>query len=181
IGAMWAYNGWNEVTYVAGEVKRPERNLPVAIIVGITIVISLYVFVNASYFYVLTPVEVASISPSSSAATEVVARFLGPQASRLMAGVMAMSIFGALVINSMVHARIPFAMARDGLFFRYVAQLSPRTRVPIRALLVQAVWASVLVLCASFDALTNYATFAVVIFTALAASSVFVFRRRMPE
>jgi APA family basic amino acid/polyamine antiporter len=181
IGALWAYNGWNEVTYVAGEVKRPERNLPLAIIIGIIIVISLYVFVNGSYFYVLTPQEVASISTSSSAATEVVERFLGARASRLMAGVMAMSIFGALVINSMVHARIPFAMARDGLFFRYVAELSPHTRVPIHALLVQAVWASVLVLCASFDALTNYATFAVVIFTALATSSVFVFRRKMPD
>jgi basic amino acid/polyamine antiporter, APA family len=181
IGALWAYNGWNEVTYVAGEVKDPQRNLPLALVGGIGVVGVLYVFVNVAYFYVLSPVEVAGIPTSSSAASEVLARFLGPVATRLMAGAMAMSIFSTLLVAVLVCARTPYAMARDGLFFRYLAQVSPRTRVPIRALLAQALWASILVLSGSFDTLTDYAIFAIVIFVGLTASSIFVFRRRMPE
>jgi APA family basic amino acid/polyamine antiporter len=181
IGALWAYNGWNELTYVAGEVKNPQRNLPLALIGGIGVVAVLYVFVNAAYFYVLTPAEVAGIPTSSSAATEVLARFLGRVAGRLMAGAMAMSIFGTLLVAVLVGARIPYAMARDGLFFRHLGHVSPRTHVPIRALLAQALWISILVLSGSFDALTDYAIFAVVIFLGLTASSIFVFRRRMPE
>jgi APA family basic amino acid/polyamine antiporter len=99
----------------------------------------------------------------------------------MMAAAMSMSIIGTLLIGAMIYARIPFAMARDGLFFRYLAYLSPRTKVPIRALVVQAAWSSLLVLCGSFDALTDYAIFAILIFTALATSSVFVFRQKMPE
>jgi APA family basic amino acid/polyamine antiporter len=181
IGALWAYNGWNELTYVAGEVKHPERNLPVALLAGVGVVGVLYVFVNAAYFYVLTPAEVAGVSTSSSAATEVLARFLGPIAARVMAGAMAMSIFSTLLVGVLVGGRTPYAMARDGLFFRYLAHVSPRTSVPVRALLAQAVWASLLVLSGSFDTLTDYSMFAIIIFVALAASSIFVFRRRMPE
>src|SRR5262249_50560365 len=121
MGALWAYNGWNEASFVAGEVKRPERNLPLAIIGGIAIVSALYVFVNTSYFYVLTPLEVAGLSTSSSAAMEVVMRFFGPQAMKLMAAAMAMTIFATLLIGTMIYARVPFAMARDGRFFRTLA------------------------------------------------------------
>jgi basic amino acid/polyamine antiporter, APA family len=181
IGALWAYNGWNELTYVAGEIKNPHRNLPLALVGGIGVLGVLYVSVNAAYFYVLTPAEVAGIPTSSSAATEVLARFLGPIAGRLMAGAMAVSIFGALLVAVLLGARIPYAMARDGLFFRYLAHVSPRTCVPIRALLAQAVWASFLVLSGSFDTLTDYSMFAIIIFVGLAASSIFILRRRMPE
>jgi basic amino acid/polyamine antiporter, APA family len=181
IGALWAYNGWNELTYVAGEVKNPQRNLPLALLGGVGAVGVLYVFVNAAYFYVLTPAEVAGAPTSSSAATEVLARFLGPTAGRVMAGAMAMSIFSTLLVGVLVCGRTPYAMARDGLFFRYLAHVSPRTSVPVRALLAQAVWASFLVLSGSFDTLTDYSIFAIIIFVALAASSIFVFRRRMPE
>ena len=181
LGALWAYNGWNEVTYVAEEVKDPQRNLPLAIIGGIGIIAALYISANTAYFYVLTPAEVGSVPESSSVATEVIARFLGPGAAIVMAGAMAMSIFGSLQVSSMVCARIPYAMARDGLFFRILAPLSPRTRVPIRALVGQATWAIVLVLSGSYDVLTDYAIFAVLIFVALATASVFVFRRRAPH
>jgi APA family basic amino acid/polyamine antiporter len=181
VGALWAYNGWNEVTYVAGEVRSPQRNLPLALLGGIGVVLMLYVFVNASYFYVLTPTEVAGLPLWSSAATEVLERFLGPVATRVMAGVMAMSISSTLLVAILVGARIPYAMARDGLFFRYLGHVSPRTNVPVRALLAQALWVSILVLSGSFDTLTDYAMFAVLMFVALAASSIFVFRRRMPE
>ena len=181
LGALWAYNGWNEVTYVAEEVKDPQRNLPLAIIGGIGVIAALYIFVNTAYYYVLTPAEVAAVPVSSAVATEVATRMLGPGAATVMAGAMAVSIFGALQIASLVCARIPYAMARDGIFFSGLAHLSPRTRVPVRALLAQGVWAVVLVLSGSFDTLTDYAIFSVLIFVALVTTSVYVFRRRMPD
>ena len=181
LGAMWAYNGWNEVTYVAGEVKDPGRNLPFAIIGGIGIIGSLYLFANVAYFYVLTPAAVAGVPVSSSVATEVVASFQGPRAGGFMAAALAMCVFGSLQVVSLVSARIPYAMAQDGLFFKSLGRLSPRTRVPIRALLAQAAWSIVLVFSGSYDTITDYAIFAVLIFVALATASVFLFRRRMPD
>jgi APA family basic amino acid/polyamine antiporter len=181
LGALWGYNGWNEVTFVSGEVKDPRRNLPLAIIGGISVVGALYVFVNTSYFYVLTPAQVASVPASSTVATQAIASFLGPAAAKVMAAALAMSVFGALQAMTLVTARIPHAMAEDGLFFRGLARLSPRTRVPIRALFAQAAWASLLVLSGTFDELTDYAIFAILIFMALTTASVFVFRRRQPD
>jgi APA family basic amino acid/polyamine antiporter len=181
LGALWGYNGWNEVTYVSGEVKDPRRNLPLAIIGGISVVAALYVFVNTSYFYVLTPAQVASVPAASTVATQAIATFLGPAAAKLMAAALAVSVFGALQAMTLVTARIPHAMAEDGLFFRGLARLSPRTRVPIRALFAQAAWASLLVLSGTFDELTDYAIFAILIFLALTTASVFVFRRRQPD
>jgi APA family basic amino acid/polyamine antiporter len=181
LGALWAYNGWNEVTYVAEEVKHPQKNLPLALIGGIGVIATLYIFVNATYYFVLTPVEIASVPLSSAVATEVVARALGPSVASGMAGVLATSIFGALLIAALVSARIPYAMARDGMFFAPLARLSPRTHVPVRALVAQGVWASVLVLSGSYDTLTDYAIFTILIFVGLAAGAVYVFRRRTPD
>jgi APA family basic amino acid/polyamine antiporter len=181
LGAMWAYNGWNEVTYVAEEVKDPRRNLPLALIGGIGVIASLYIFVNAAYFYVLTPTEVAAVPASSAVATEVITRILGAGAATLMAGVLAMSIFGALQIATLVCARIPYAMARDGMFFSGLARVSQSTHVPIRALVAQGAWTVILVLSGSYDTLTDYATFSILIFVALGAASVFIFRRRLPN
>jgi APA family basic amino acid/polyamine antiporter len=180
LGALWAYNGWNEVTYVAEEVKDPQRNLPLAILGGLGVIGALYTFVNVAYFYVLTPTEIASVPASSAVATAVATRVLGAGAANVMAGVLAISIFGALQISGLACARIPYAMARDGLFFAGLARLSPRTRVPIRALLAQCAWAIVLVLSGSYDTLTDYAIFSILIFVALVTASVFVFRRTMP-
>jgi APA family basic amino acid/polyamine antiporter len=181
LGALWAYNGWNEVTYVAGEVKDPERNLPRAIIGGITIVAALYIFANAAYLFVLPPERVASVPASSTVATEVVTSFLGEGAARLMAAALAVSVFGTLQVASLVMARIPHAMAADGLFFRALAPVSPQTRVPVRALLAQGVWSSALVLSGTYDQLTDYAIFAILVFVALTTASVFVFRRTRPD
>lgn len=98
-----------------------------------------------------------------------------------MAAALAMSVFGSLQVVSLVSARIPYAMAEDGVFFSSLARLSPRTRVPIRALVAQAAWAIVLVFSGSYDTITDYVIFAVLIFVALATASVFVFRRRLPD
>jgi APA family basic amino acid/polyamine antiporter len=180
LGAMWSYNGWNEVTYVGGEIRDPVRNLPRAIIGGIGIIASLYVFANAAYFYVLPALEIANIPVSSSVATEVATKFLGASTGGVMAAALAMSVFGSLQVVSLVSARIPYAMACDGLFFGTLSRLSPRTHVPVLALLAQGAWTVVLVFSGSYDTLTDYAIFAVLIFVTLATASVFVFRRREP-
>lgn len=181
LGALWAYDGWNNVTFLAGEVKNPGRNLPLALIGGSLIVMSLYLFVNLSYFHVLTPTQIADVPESSSVAAEVARRFLGSVAVTLMAAAMMTSSFGALQASILATARIPYALAKDGLTFKSLAQVSPRTHVPIRSLIVQGIWACVLALSGSFDTLTNYAIFALTLFYALVAGSIFIFRHREPD
>jgi APA family basic amino acid/polyamine antiporter len=181
LGALWAYNGWNEMTFVSGEVKHPERNIPLALISGMVICIALYVFVNTSYFYVLTPTEVANVPATSSVAAVVVERFLGAVAVSLIAAAMMTSTFGALHTSTMANSRIPFAMAKDGLFPKTLARVSERGHVPVRALLVQGVWAGLLALSGSFDTLTDYVIFVNWIFFGLVILSVFFVRRRFPR
>ncbi len=181
LGALWAYDGWNNVTFLAGEIKRPERNLPLALIGSMLLVMALYVFVNVSYYHVLSPTEVASVPASSSTAAEVVRRILGATAVTMMAAAMMTSSFGALQSSMLATARIPYAMARDRLVFQGLGKLSTRTHVPVRPLIVQGIWAGVLVLAGSYDVLTDYAVFALTLFYALVAGSVFIFRRRMPD
>jgi APA family basic amino acid/polyamine antiporter len=181
IGALWAYDGWNNITFLAGEVKNPGRNLPLALIGGGLVVMALYLFVNLSYFHVLTPTEVASVSASSSVAAEVIRRLLGSAAVTLMAAAMMTSSFGALHASILATARIPYALAKDGLVVKSLAHVSPRTHVPVRSLMVQGVWACVLALSGSYDTLTDYAIFALTVFYALVAGSVFLFRKRLPD
>jgi len=181
MAAMWAYNGWNELTYVSGEIADPKRNIPRALVAGIGIVGLLYVFVNTSYFFVLPPTVIASLGASSATATAAAATFLGEYAGRLMAAVLAMSIASALVVANLVSARIPYAMAVDGLFFRSLAHVSVRTRVPIRALIAQSAWTIILVLSGSFDALTDYTIFAILAFSTMLGASLFLHRIRRPD
>jgi len=181
LGALWAYNGWNELTFVAGEVRNPQRNIPLALIGGMITVAVLYIFVNLAYFYVLTPTEVANVPAASSVATEAARKFLGPFAVSLIALALLASSFGTLHIGVLTGARVPYAMSQHRLFFQNLARLSVRTRVPVRALIVQAMWACVLTLTGSFDALTDYSIFGLWIFYGLVTASVFIFRRRMPD
>src|SRR5436190_7529579 len=180
LGALWAYDGWNNITFLAGEVKDPERNLPLGLIISMFIVMWLYLLVNVSYYHVLTPTEVASVPASLSVAAEVVRRLLGAIALTLMAAAMMTSSFGALHASILATARVPYAMAKDRLFFKGLARLSGQ-HVPVRSLIVLAIWSSVLALSGSYDALTDYAIFALTLFYALTAASVFIFRRRMPD
>ena len=180
LGAMWAYDGWNNIAFMAGEVKEPERNLPRALVISMLIIMALYVFVNVSYYHVLSPTEIASVPAGSSTAAEVIRRLLGATAVTLMAAAMMTSSFGALHASILATARVPYAMAKDRLFFSGLAKLS-RTHVPVRSLIVLAVWSSVLALSGSYDALTDYAIFALVMFYALTAGAVFVMRKRFPN
>ena len=181
LGALWAYDGWNNITFMAGEVKNPGRNLPLALIGGMFLVMGLYLFVNLSYYHVLTPTEIASVPASSSVAAEVVKRLLGAVVVTIMAAAMMTSSFGALHASILATARLPYALARDGLFFKSLAYVSPRTHVPVKSLVVLAFWACVLALSGSFDTLTDAAIFALTLFYALVAASVFYFRKHQPD
>jgi APA family basic amino acid/polyamine antiporter len=181
LGALWAYDGWNNITFLAGEVKNPGRNLPLALIGGGLVVMGLYLFVNVNYFHVLTPTEVASVPASSSVAAEVVKRLLGAGAVTLMAAAMMTSSFGALHASLLATARIPYALAKDGMIIKSLAHVSARTHVPVRALMVQMFWACVVALSGSYDTITDYAIFALTLFYILVAGSIFLFRKRMPD
>lgn len=181
LGALWAYDGWNNVSYMAGEVKSPERNLPLALISSMFIVMALYVLANVSYYYVLTPTQIASVSSTSSVAAEATMRVLGPLAVSLIAAVMMLSSWGSLQTSILGTARVPFAMARDRIFFESLARVSRKTHVPVISLIVQAVWAGILALSGSYDQLTDYAVFAFWLFYGMVTAAVFVFRRRLPD
>lgn len=183
IGALWAYDGWNNITFLAGEVKNPGRNLPLALIGGGFLVMALYLFVNVNYYHVLTPTQIASVSESSSVAAEVVQRLLGSVAVTLMAAAMMTSSFGALHASLLATARVPYALAKDNLAPRALSHVSPHTHIPLRALLVQCVLSCLVVLAfsASYDTITDYAIFALTLFYVLVTASVFIFRRRQPD
>jgi basic amino acid/polyamine antiporter, APA family len=181
LGALWAYDGWQNVAPLAGEIRNPSRNLPRAFIGGTLLVAALYLFVNVAYYYALTPLQIASLPASASVATEVLKQFLGPLAVSMTAVALMFSSFGALHSTVLANSRIPFAMARDGLFFRSLVRLSPRSNVPVRAILAQAAWASVLAVSGSYDTLTDSVIFASWLFYGLTTASLFVFRKKMPD
>jgi APA family basic amino acid/polyamine antiporter len=130
---------------------------------------------------VLSPTEIANVSASSSVAAEVIRRLLGAFAVTLMAAAMMTSSFGALHASILATARIPYALAKDGLVIKSLAHVSPRTHVPIRSLVVQGFWACVIALSGEYDTLTDYAIFALTMFYALVTASIFIFRRREPD
>jgi len=181
LGALWAYDGWNNVAPLAGEIRDPQRNLPRAFVGGMLVVAALYLFVNLAYYYALTPREIASVPLSSSVATEVLKRFWGPVAVSLTAVALMISSFGSLHASVLANSRIPFAMARDGLFFHGLAKLSPRSNVPVRAIVAQAFWGSVLAVSGSYDTLTDSVVFVSWAFYGLSMASLFVFRRTLPD
>ncbi len=180
LGALWGYDGWNNLSLVAGEVENPSRNIPLALIGGTILIIFLYVFVNFAYFYVLTPTEIASVSKDSSVAREVAVKFFGAGALVLMTSGLMLSSLGTLHTSILAGSRVPYAMAQDGVMFKSLGRLSA-TRVPVLALIAQGAWACLLALSGSFDTLTDYVIFGSWIFYALATASVFVFRKKYPD
>lgn len=181
LGALWAYDGWSNVAPLMGELRDPNRNAPRVFIGGMLVVGTLYVLVTISYFYVLSPTEIASIPLSSSVGTEVLHRFLGPAAVTTLACMLMLSAFSSQQASALAGARIPYAMARDGLYFRRLGDLSPATRSPVKAIVTQAAFATVLTLSGTFDSLTDAAMIGAWLFYGLAASTVFVFRRTAPQ
>lgn len=181
LGALWGYDGWNTLTHVGGEVRDPQRNIPRALIGGVALIMVLYVFVNAAYFWVLSPEAVANVPASSSVALEAAVRFLGPAAIGLMAAGLMASSFGTLHTSILAGSRITYAMAQDGLMPRALGEVTPRMRVPAASVLLHGAWASILALSGSFDTLTDYVIFGSWIFYGMTAAAVFVLRRKWPN
>jgi APA family basic amino acid/polyamine antiporter len=179
VAALWAYDGWNDLNMVAGEVKRPERNIPIALIGGVATVGVLYVLVNAGVQYVL---PASAIAASPRPASDAVALVMGRMGASIVSAGMALSMLVTLNGTIMSGARVPFAVARDGYFFRALAQVHPRFHSPSVAILVQAVLSILLLLVgANFRQLFSLAIFAEWLFYMIAGSTIFIFRHREPE
>ena len=179
IAALWAYDGWSDVVTMAGEVQRPQRSMPVALVGGVVIVGALYMLTNAAIQFVLPAAAIAIADRPAADAMRLVAGHWG---ATLVSIGMAVSIGATFVGSSLSGARVPFAAARDGLFFKQLAHVNPRFHTPSSALILQAVLSSLLLLAIGrFQALFSLAIFAEWLFYALTASTIFVFRRREPE
>ncbi len=180
IAALWSYSGAMTIIVVAEEVRNPARTLPLALFGGALILISLYMIVNAAYFFALSPDTVASLPESSSVAGAVIARVLGAGASTLMAAGLMLSSFGALHGAVLEMARFPYAMARDGFLPSIFATVSRNSHAPTFAVLLLAVFAIAFALTGTFDMLTDMIVFSVLLFEIMAVSAIFVLRKRLP-
>ncbi|HET9407882.1 MAG TPA: amino acid permease [Candidatus Sulfotelmatobacter sp.] len=179
VAALWAYDGWNDLNMVAGEVKNPAKSIPVALIAGVAIVAALYMLMNAGVQYVL-PADAIAHSPR--AASDAVAAVMGHKGANLVSLGMALSMLVTLNGTTMSGARVPYAMARDRYFFRALAEVHSRFHTPSVAIIVQAILSiTLLLLGGNFRQLFSLAIFAEWLFYMIAGSTVFVFRRREPN
>ena len=183
VAALWAYDGWNNLTMVGEEVRNPERNIPRALIFGTLGVMLVYLFVNAAYFYIL---PLATVQGTERVAQEMARSFLGEWGGIIITLGALISTFATLNAAILSGARIPYAMARDRLFFRFMAQVHPLHRTPAKALLLQAIFSCVLILIFgnsrdAFDKLFTYTIFGLWLFYGMTTASVFVLRRTQPD
>lgn len=178
VGVMWAYDGWADLTFVAGEVKDPGRALPRALLGGTAVIALVYLVVNAGYFFALTLPEIAA---SELVAADAARRIVGPAGATLVAGLVMLSTFGALNGSMMTGPRIFWAMADDGLFFRRVAAVHPRFATPHVAITLAAALGIGYVSLRSFEQLADAFILGIWPFYALAVLAVFVLRRRRPD
>jgi APA family basic amino acid/polyamine antiporter len=177
-GAFWAYDGWNNATYVSGEIKNPKRNVPLALMYGTLIVILVYVAINVAYLYILPVKEMANSPLVAATAAE---NIFGPTGASIIALVVIVSTFGAVNGSILSTSRIFYAMARSKLFFKSLGNVHSKYRTPHISLLVLGFWSAVLVLTGTFDIITDYVMFAAWLFYALGAFGVFILRRKMPQ
>jgi APA family basic amino acid/polyamine antiporter len=177
-GAFWAYDGWNNITYIAGEIRQPQRTIPRAMMSGTLIVIAVYVLINLAYLYVL---PIGEMAHSELVAADVASRSIGAWGAAFVAIAVIVSTFGTTNGTILASARVYYAMARDRLFFAKLGTLHPRHLTPGPSLWIQCAWASVLALTGTFDTLTDMLIFVSWVFYALGAFGVFVLRRTMPD
>ncbi len=178
VGALWAYDGWNNVSMVASEVRNPQRNLPRALIGGTAAVIVIYLLANGAYFHVLNAPEVAA---SPRVAGEMMRRILGDGGAGAVSIAAMISIFAALNGSILSGSRVPYAAARDGYFFTAIGRVNPRHKTPAVSILVLCLWSSLLVLSGKYDDLFNLVIFASWILYGMTAAAVLVLRIKEPN
>lgn len=178
IGVLWAYEGWQYVTFSAGEVVNPQRNYPLALFGGTAALIAIYLMANLAYLAALGPSGVAA---STSVAAESLSAVVNPTAAKLIAITILVSVFSAANSNVLTCPRVYYAMANDGLFFRKLAEVHPRFGTPAFAIVAGSLWSAVLAVSGSFTELFTYVIFCGWIFYGLAAATIFVYRKRLPD
>jgi len=178
IGVLWAYEGWQYVTFSAGEARDPQRTFPRAIVAGTGVLIGVYMLANVAYVAAL---GVDGVQASDRVAAAAVAALFGPAAGKLIAAVILVSMFSAANGLTLTSPRMYFAMARDGVFFRKLAEVHPRYGTPAFAIVAGSAWAALLAASGTFEQLLTYVVFSGWIFYGLGAVSIFAFRRREPH
>lgn len=179
VSVMWSYGGWQHATFTAAEAKDPKRTIPLSLIFGASAVAVVYILANVAYMF-LMPVEAIASSPR--VASDAISVILGPVGGTIIALTIFISTFGTTGIYTLTAPRIYYAMANDGVFFKKVAEVHPRFRTPMFAIVLQSVWAILLLFFwGTYEKLISYVVFTDWIFFALAALSVFVFRKRTPD
>jgi len=178
IAVSWAFDGWHNLNYVAGEIRKPEKNLPFALVIGTLVITVLYLLVNCVYLRAL-PVE--GMSGVVRIAEKSISALFGTASAGLISAVVLVSVFGALNGSIFVGPRVYYAMARDGLFFQRVAEVHPRFRTPAVAIVFQAIWAILLTLTGTFEQLFTFVMFITILFWISAVASVFTLRRKYPD
>jgi APA family basic amino acid/polyamine antiporter len=178
ISCLLSYDGWAQMSYVAGEVRNPVRNILLALSLGVAVVMSVYVLANLAYLRVLTIPEIAASTHVGADAAE---RVMGPLGGTLVSLIIMMSIVGTLNGCFLTMPRVYFAQARDGLFFRRFAEIHPRYQTPGFAIAAQAAWSAVLILTGSYETLVAYAMFALWLLYTFMIVGVMVLRRTQPD
>jgi APA family basic amino acid/polyamine antiporter len=178
VAVAWAFDGWNNVNFVAGEIRNPKRNLPFALIIGTLAITGLYILVNYIYLYALPMEDTVGVLRIAEKATGAL---FGSSTGALISALVLVSVFGALNGTILVGPRVYYAMAKDGLFFRKVALVHPRFRTPGFSILIQAIWASVLTLSGTFEQIFTFAMFIAIAFWIIATAAVFTLRKKRPD
>jgi APA family basic amino acid/polyamine antiporter len=176
-GAFWGYDGWNNITFVAGEIKNPQKNIPKSLFMGLVACIIIYALITLSYVYVL-PID--AIAGSAMVASDAATVVMGGLGGAIIALMVIVSTFGTTNGNILATARVSFAMAQEKQFFQSVGRIHPRFQTPGNALWLHGIWTSVLVLSGSFDMLTDMLIFISWLFYGMSALGIFVLRYKMP-
>ncbi|HKD01606.1 MAG TPA: amino acid permease [Terriglobales bacterium] len=178
IAVFWAYDGWVYITWVAGEVKNPRRNVPLAMVIGIVVVGVIYISMNLTYMYAMPLSEVAKHETIAHSAAVVL---FSPAAGAWLSATIALSCFGAMASCILSGARVYYAMARDGVFFQRMAEVHPRWRTPAFSLIGQSLWAALLTLSGRYDQLYTYVIYGMVLSYTATVVGLFVLRRKRPD
>jgi basic amino acid/polyamine antiporter, APA family len=178
IAVFWAYDGWVYVTWVAGEVKDPRRNVPLAMVLGVLAVGVIYLAMNATYVYALPLNEIAKYETIAHAAA---AQLFSPTAAGWLSAMIAISCFSAAAACTLSGSRVYLAMAQDGVFFRRMAVIHPRWRTPAFSLIGQGIWAAILTVSGRYDQLYTYVIFGMVLSYTMTVIGLFILRRKRPD
>lgn len=179
VGVLWSYGGWQHATFTAGEAINPKKNLPLAMIIAALAVTLIYMLTNIAYIFLMTPTEIGA---TPTLAADAVQKVLGAIGGGLIAIAIFISTFGTTGIYTLTAPRIYYAMASDKIFFPKIAELHPKYSTPVYAIVIQSMWAITLIMFwGTFENLIAYVVFTDWIFFGMTASSIFIFRKKLPN